>query len=409
MSVQAYITAGQNVIPVLMPDDKMRDTARQIGLPEVDLFRVDVPASMSRHLSASVLLSSTQMANLYGSETVSLTLEDSSGFSITMSGLYARPPQPFYWTEQGGVAMVELVDDRWYWRFTTSGLLDRLLTVAYFSDGRWQDNGVDSTTPPPDPPDKITTFEELWDRIEAEIAAVNLTMPTEPTWPNWTDAERAANLRRLSDFVGTQTVSLSMLIDVIGMVIGAVLRYTGSGYSYLPRIGLKGSYDNSMDSYRVAMRGGMQPTNGVVTSSDVLVTQWQSTGYQARAPLKASAVFPYHAVEARTYYNNCARNRVPTGGMSFLASAIYTNPAVHCSPGRQTTSASHGFRNLPLSRAEMSDSHCRQLRDGNSMTSMSSSSMRIGTTTSPSGERYGPGGFRFPPSGRSATCRIGWQ
>ena len=43
MGVQAYITAGQTIIPVLLPDAVMQDTARQIGIPEADLFSVDVP------------------------------------------------------------------------------------------------------------------------------------------------------------------------------------------------------------------------------------------------------------------------------------------------------------------------------------------------------------------------------
>ena len=72
MSVSAYITAGQTVIPALLPTKEMVDTARQIGIPETDLFTVDIPAGMSRHTRASVLIASTQMSALYGVSTVKI-------------------------------------------------------------------------------------------------------------------------------------------------------------------------------------------------------------------------------------------------------------------------------------------------------------------------------------------------
>ena len=123
MGVQAYITAGQTIIPVLLPDALMQDTARQIGIPEADLFSVDVPVGMTQHTRASFLIASTQMAALFAVTTVSLTLEDSSGLSVVISNLYARPPQPFFWTQQGGAVLVELVDERWYWQFSSAAVL----------------------------------------------------------------------------------------------------------------------------------------------------------------------------------------------------------------------------------------------------------------------------------------------
>ena len=71
MSVQAYITAGDVVIPVLLPDAVMQDTARQIGIPEADLFSVDVPVGMTQNTRASFLIASTQVAALFASVTVS--------------------------------------------------------------------------------------------------------------------------------------------------------------------------------------------------------------------------------------------------------------------------------------------------------------------------------------------------
>lgn len=325
MSVEAYITAGQAVIPALVPTDEMRDAARQLGIPEHELFSVDIPCGMSRHTRATLLIASSQMSNFVGG-TVSLTLADSSGTSFILASLYPRPHQPLWWGEQGGVTMLELVDRRWWWKFSTSGRRDKLFTVCYSSDGRWQVNSIDTTVPPA-PPNKITTFAELWDLIEAEATDLNLTMPTEPTWSFGTVDKEKAALRRLSDFLGSQTVSLAMLIDAIGVVIGSVITSGLTGFGYLSISGLKSQYDSTMNSYKMAMRGGMQPTTGANLNTDVLVNQWQPFGYNARAPKRASVVFPFRAVEGRTYYDNCSWKNVPENGMHFCVGSLYTNPA----------------------------------------------------------------------------------
>jgi hypothetical protein len=325
MSVEAYILTTQSaIIPALLPDEAMREVARQLGIPEQDLFSVDIPCGMSRHTRATMLIASTQMNN-FGSDPVSLVLKDSSGLTITLSNLYVRPPQPFWWTEQGGVALVELVDRRWWWRFSTSGIRDKLMTVAFSSDGRWQANTINTTSPAAIP--KITTFGELWQVITTEATALGLTMPSTPTFSFSTPEKEQAMLRRLSDFLGSQTVSMAMLIDAIGIIIGSVMTSTVSGYAYTSISGLKAAYDNTMNSYRTALRGGMQPTTGANLNTDVLVGQWQTYGFNAKSPRNASVVMPFHAVEGRTYYDNCSLPNVPTGGMHFCANALYTAPA----------------------------------------------------------------------------------
>lgn len=322
MSVQAYITVGQVVIPALVPTDEMRDAARQLGIPEHELFCVDIPCGMSRHTRATMLIASTQMSN-FGAGAVSLTLEDSSGTVITLSNLYARPHQPLWWGEQGGVTLIELVDRRWWWKFSTSGQRDKLFTVCYSSDGRWQVNKENRTDPVI--VGKISTFAELWAILATEAASINLVMPTQPTWSfGGVPAEEAA-LRRLSDFIGSQTVSLAMLLDAIGVVIGSVITSTITGFAYTAISGLKGQYDSTMNSYRMAIRGGMQPTTGANLNTDVLVNQWQPYGYNSRAPKRASVVFPFHAVEGRTYYDNCTTKNVPENGIHFNVSALYTS------------------------------------------------------------------------------------
>lgn len=312
MSVEAYITAGQVVVPALMPDDRMRAAARQIGLDESELFCIDVPAGMSRHLRASIMVQNDLLADIYASNPVTLTLKDSGGTTLTFDCLYARPHQPLFWNEQGGVALIELVDQRWWWQFTNIADIAILRAAAFSSDGRWQ---VNATEVPPS--SEITTTKELWDVIGAAAVALNLTMPT--TNPATTDA------RRLSDLFGTQTVSMAVALDAIAIIVGQVIQYTGCNTQLVNVSGLKSSYDTSMDNYKRAMRGGMQPTNGPDTSTDVLVDSWQESGYEARAPRNASVVMPFRAVEGRTYYDNCTLANVPAGGTSFCAGSSYLN------------------------------------------------------------------------------------
>lgn len=310
MGVQAYITAGQTIIPVLLPDALMQDTARQIGIPEADLFSVDVPVGMTQHTRASFLIASTQMAALFAVTTVSLTLEDSSGLSVVISNLYARPPQPFFWTQQGGAVLVELVDERWYWQFSSAAVLGIALAQTWSSDGRWQVNDTNSVTP-------ILTYTQLLTEIGTAASADNLTAPTGFT------VQSPEYMRRLSDLYGSPNVSLATVLDAVAVANQQIIVSDGSVTRFISRSNLKAQYNTRMQLYQTAMRGGMQPVNGVSTSSNVLVSLYNQTGFQARAPLTCSVVFPQRMVEGLTYYDNCTLANVPATGQSFTTSQVY--------------------------------------------------------------------------------------
>lgn len=310
MGVQAYITAGQTIIPVLLPDALMQDTARQIGIPEADLFSVDIPVGMTQHTRASFLIASTQMSALFAVTTVSLTLEDSSGLSVVISNLYARPPQPFFWTQQGGAVLVELVDERWYWQFSSAAVLGIALAPTWSSDGRWQVNDTNSVTP-------ITTYTELLAQISAAASADNLTAPTGFT------VQSPEYMRRLSDLYGSPNVSLATVLDAVAVANQQIIVSDGSVTRFIARANLKAQYNTRMQLYQTAMRGGMQPVNGPSTSTNVLVSLYNQTGFQARAPLTCSVVFPQRMVEGLTYYDNCTLANVPATGQSFTTSQVY--------------------------------------------------------------------------------------
>jgi hypothetical protein len=312
MGVQAYITSGATIIPVLLPDAVMQDTARQIGIPEADLFSVDVPVGMTQHTRASFLIASTQVAALFANLTVSLTLEDSSGLSVVISGLYARPPQPFFWTEQGGAVLVELVDERWYWQFSSAAVLGIALAQTWSSDGRWQVNDANSVTP-------ILTYTQLLAEIGTAASADNLTAPTGFT------VQSPEYMRRLSDLYGSPNVSLAMVLDAVAVANQQVIISDGSVTRFISRSNLKAQYNTRMQLYQTAMRGGMQPVNGASTSTNVLVSLYNQTGYQARAPLTCSTVFPQRMVEGLTYYDNCTLANVPAVGQSFTTNQVYAS------------------------------------------------------------------------------------
>jgi hypothetical protein len=310
MGVQAYITAGQTIIPVLLPDAVMQDTARQIGIPETDLFSVDVPVGMTRHTRASVLIASTQIAALFSVTTVSLTLEDSSGLSVGIDNLYARPPQPFYWTQQGGVVLVEFVDERWYWQFSSAAVLNIAIAPTWSSDGRWQVNGATAPTP-------ITTYTELLAEVSTVASSDSLTAPIGFT------AGSPEYMRRLSDLYGSPNVSLATVLDAIAVANQQIIISDGAATRFISRSNLKAQYNLKMAGYKTAMRGGMQPVNGAAASSDVLVNLYNANGFQARAPLLCSTVFPQRMVEGLTYYNNCTIANVPATGQSFTTSQVF--------------------------------------------------------------------------------------
>mgnify|MGYP003649668343 CR=1 FL=1 len=310
MGVQAYITAGDAIIPVLLPDAVMQDTARQIGIPDADLFRVDVPVGMTQHTRASFLIASTQMTALYAVTTVSLTLEDSSGLSVVISGLYARPPQPFFWAQQGGAVLVELVDERWYWQFSSAAVLNIALAPTWSSDGRWQVNSATAPTP-------ITTYTQLLTEIGTAASGDNLTAPVGFT------VQSPEYMRRLSDLYGSPNVSLATVLDAVAVANQQIIVSDGTATRFISRSNLKAQYNLKMVGYKTAMRGGMQPVNGAAASTDALVSLYNANGFNARAPLTCSTVFPQRMVEGLTYYDNCTIANVPASGKSFTTNQVY--------------------------------------------------------------------------------------
>ena len=293
MTINAYITAGSTVIPCLIPTQRERDVARQIGIDERDLFSLDVPCGMTRWTRGSFLVASTQMSALYSAATVRLDLNDGSGTSITIRNLYARPPQPFQWRQSGGLVLVELVDERWWWRFSTAAVMAKVFAPLWSSDGRWQVNGSDALIP-------ITDWTEMLTELDNEAALRNLTAPI-----GW--ISRVNRVRRMSDLIASPNISLAMFVDAVAAATYQPVISTGIDFRYYSQDELRTDYDNAMKAYGRAMLGGMGPTLSNSANTDALVSQWSQYGWQNRCPQKARVTMPERSVEGMTWYNNVAQ------------------------------------------------------------------------------------------------------
>jgi hypothetical protein len=309
MTLKAYIKVGHSqnapIVPILLPDAKMREIAGQIGIPESDLFSVSVPVGMTRHTRISCLVASTQIATVFSHDKVHLFLEDSSGRQIEIKDLYVRPPQPFLWRQSGGPVLLELVDERWYWRYSAAALTGSQFSFMWSSDGRWQ-------------LDSVTSYDDLLLAIDSWATANNLQMPAHFTAP------ATPYIRRLSDLIGSPTVSLATILDAIAVATRQIIVADGEHVRFRLRDDLQSKYDAAMNAYRLAICGGGQATNDPAGGTDPMVNLWSQYGYTHRAPASCSVVLPNRSIEGLTVYDNCSELVTPATQENFPYSFLYT-------------------------------------------------------------------------------------
>lgn len=302
--VNAYITAGGTVIPCLLPTQVERDYARSLGIEEADLFRVDVPCGMTRWTRVTVLVASTQLSTLYAAATVRIDLNDGSGGTVSLRNLYPRPPQPFLWRQAGGTVLVELVDERFFWQFTSAAVMDKVFAPLWSSDGRWQVNDATAAM-------SITTYTDILNEVDSVASGLNLTIPS-----NFI-TRSPEHVRRLSDLVGSPNASLAMVVDAVAAANTQVVVSDGIGLTFVDRASLQTSYDKHMDTFARAFCGGGQPVNGAAGGTDALVALWNQQGWQNRAPRSALSILPQRSVEGKTVYDNVSAADVPAGRQHF--------------------------------------------------------------------------------------------
>jgi hypothetical protein len=314
--VQAYITAGATVIPCLPPGPQEREHARRLGIDENDLFGVDVPCGMTRWTRGSFLIASTQVSALYAAATVRLDLNDGSGGSLAIRNLYARPPQPFLWRQPGGLVLVELVDERWWWQFSSAALMDQVLAPLWSSDGRWQVNGTGAAV-------DITTYTDVLAEVATVAGGMSLTAPTGFV------TRSPEHIRRLSDLIGSPNASLGMVVDAVGAANTQVVVPDGlGGFVFVDRAGLQAGYDKTMGIYARAFSGGGQPVNGAAGGTDPLVNIWNQAGIGNRAPREAMTILPQRSVEGKTVYDNVTDANVPADRVHFPYDQSFNEVAI---------------------------------------------------------------------------------
>ena len=340
MSVEAYILNGQVRIPIIVPDKELCRVASELGIPETDLFCIDHPSGMSRWTSAKVVIPESMISTLYENNGIGLELHINDGRNqllandIVWTGMIAMPHQPLQWRQDGGVALVELVDARYYWQFT-AGNIEKYIN-AWSSDGRWiSDN------------DPGLELSNIITQLEAYANTCNLGLIPS----GFTSAIPATvKTRLLSDLFTYQGVSIGVLYDAIAAMNGQVIISDGSFTVYNSLSTLYQSYSSKMNSAKAAMAGGSQPA-GASASVDLMVTKFIATGWQNRAPLKAVVTTPSRSVEGQTTYSNqnfqaigvsyptstMVRDQIAGASSTSITTRPTTNVGIACLPSSAIT------------------------------------------------------------------------
>jgi hypothetical protein len=291
MPVRAFVTVGGQDYGVLLPNREVMDVASQLGYKPSDLFSVNHRAGMSRWTSIKFLIQVELLSAIYDGTAsgISFTINDGTDdtANIVWTSLYALPPQPLLWRQVGGCAIVELVDERYYWQFT-AGANERFI-AAYSSDGRW----LSFSNPSP-------TFADIVSKLDAFAATLNLTkIPSAIT----VSVPSSVGTRVLSDVFAYHGSNLGLVYDMIAAVNGAVIVNDGTNNAPVLMNGLWGQYGGAMNSRKRGRYGGSQPV-GEASSADTMANAFTQYGWKNRAPLDATVQMPHRSVEGRTLYCN---------------------------------------------------------------------------------------------------------
>lgn len=298
--IEAYfVTSSSVTIPVLMPNEEVRELAALAQMSPQDLFSIDIPAGASREARAKVLIGQENLSTLYasttnGSASVTLCWREDSTATLKQIVMWLMPPRPLFMVAgAAGIAVVEAVDVRWWWKQTQLDAENAspVVTSLYSSDGRWRTGGNT---------DVGTTPTNIIDAIKAMLPIGTFTSSAYTTTPTI--------YPRIAEYVFTPEMSLAMAIDIILSSTGYVLSWASTG-SVLTVIEIKSdesALNGVMTANKRASAGGLEATSGTATASEPLLALWQgSANWQVnRMPDKVTVSFPYRSTEAKTYYDN---------------------------------------------------------------------------------------------------------
>ena len=304
-TAEAYFQFGQTIIPAVIPTAKMYRVAAQLGIPAKDLFYFTNPAGLTRHASAKFLIPHTKLDALFTTPadmgTITLHLKNGEGQDIVHKKMWALPPQPFLWRESGGVVLIELVDERYWWQFSAAPwqgsnepniVYPQPRAQMWSSDGRWRSFNDNATT------------SALYTTLVAAATTMQFTLYP-PTWTTPFDAE--ADKRVVTDITNTAGTNLSMMFDQLAASAGRLIVTDGENAIFADIDDLWTNYGSRMNTYQRARFGGSQ-ANAQTSSVDVMLDKFAQDGATCRAPVYSQTAMPWRAVEGKSFYDNANKD-----------------------------------------------------------------------------------------------------
>jgi len=311
-------------IPVLIPEGEILEIAQMAGFDADDLFSIYIPMGASRESRVKALVSQDFLERLYNSKyqqydfgTCLFKWRSSDAAPEQGMLVWLLPPKPVYMVpDSDGVALVEAVDCRYWWKRQQSSLLidQPIHGKIRSSDGRWPHKGY---------PDFSTTLGDLFtfavSRLGVEQNALNSSDFSLYLNFSATVAEAVWNQ------ILTSEMSLAMAMDTIlaSSMSGVAMSYNAYTRNFTANV-LLSRYGVDTDSFngKKAVAGGLEPTGRAIVN-DPLVKLWDGVSkYQInRMPDRVSVMFPIRKVEGKTVYDNAGS--LGTGELPFAYAREY--------------------------------------------------------------------------------------
>jgi hypothetical protein len=302
--ISAWFTTSSEtdpVIPALIQNDEIRDIAHSLGLSDSDLFRIDLPSGATREGRVVCLVSEALLNTLYAEHgdganpSAVFSWKETTNATVQSMSVWLLPPRPLYIVAGGtGVAVVEAVDVRWWWKQSQNNALNGSpeLAAMFSSDGRWNTGGVDPLTTTP-----LMVVESLQSALP--VGTFDIPVGFAPS---------ATLLNRVADHRFTPECSIAMALDLVLSACGWMMQWdTTEGQLTLVQVGGDiGILNTYMGSNKRAYAGGVEAPSNTATTTDPLATIWYGNAdWQKNAfPNKVTVSFPYRSIEGKTVYDN---------------------------------------------------------------------------------------------------------
>lgn len=310
------ITGGGRVA-ARVPEREIIDLAKTIGLSETDLFSIEIPAGATRWTKIKVLVAESELAALYatkdanGSPSTTFRWRENPTATAQAMTVWLLPPKPLYMVPgAAGVAVVEAVDCRWWWRQSSVNAMfaSPMSGYQYGSDGRWVSNAVAATTP-------------------IEFVTLCKSFITTNLVGTFTDTGYVPDqvFSIVADLEFSPQCSVAMALDMMLANTNYALMWDTTSQTLVcthlwDDIGTGATHlAGWMASNKRAMVGGCSPTADSTTPTDPLAALWNSLANAQinQFPKYVATSFPYRAVEGQTYYNNRYSTYVPSTALHF--------------------------------------------------------------------------------------------